>query len=322
MENPITRRNAPVKYNYLFGPVASRRLGLSLGVDIMPSKVCNLNCIYCECGATSEKTNDRREYVSPSGILAELRDFLSEAPTLDMVTITGSGEPTLNTALGTVIAFLKNEFPAYRTALLTNGTLLSAPDVRKAALRFDYVLPSLDAVSNHAFASINRPVPGLDNGAIIRGIAEFARIYTGILWLEVFIVPGVNDSREELSLLKDAAQTILPARVQINTLDRPGAVTSVKPASAQRLAEIAAYFCPLPVEILSRRFSPTGAGQSREELGPLVLSLLRRRPSTVEDIAAGSRRSINEITALFSRLVEEAVIVSETVNNHVFYKIK
>lgn len=311
-----------VKYNYLFGPLASRRLGMSLGVDIMPSKVCNLNCIYCECGATSEKTNDRREYISPSAIIAELRDFLSPAPALDMVTVTGSGEPTLNTALGTVIAFIKREFPAYRTALLTNGTLLSIPDVRKAALRFDYVLPSLDAVSDKAFALVNRPLPGLHNAEIIRAIADFARSYAGILWLEVFIVPGVNDSAEELSLLKEAATAIGPARVQINTLDRPGAVDSVKPAPAERLAEIAAVFGPLPVEILLRQFSPPATGQSREDLGSLVLSLLRRRPSTVEDIAAGSQHSINEITGLLARLLADSVIVSETVNNRMFYKIK
>jgi wyosine [tRNA(Phe)-imidazoG37] synthetase (radical SAM superfamily) len=309
-----------VTYRYLFGPVASRRLGMSLGVDMLPAKVCNLDCIYCECGATSEKVNDRRDYVAPSAIIAELRDFLSASPELDFVTITGSGEPTLNTALGPVVSFLKNSFPAYKTALLTNGTLLSTDEVRDAALQFDCVLPSLDAVSDAVFASVNRPHPDLHGGAVARGIADFARDYTGVLWLEVFIVPGVNDSMQELSLLKEAAEAIRPARVQLNTLDRPGAVDSVKPATAGRLSEIAAFFSPLPVEIISRRFTPRLETQAAFELESSLMSLLSRRPSTVEDLAITSRRSINDIAELLSRLETGKAVVSETVNGRLFYK--
>ena len=295
---------------------------MSLGVDIMPAKVCNLDCIYCECGPTSKKTNERREYASPSDVITELKDFLSSAPSLDFVTITGSGEPTLNTGLMTVISFLKSKFSSYKTALLTNGTLLSLDDVRDAALRFDYVLPSLDAVSDGAFALVNRPHPELQNSTIIRGIAGFARVYQGFLWLEVFIVPGVNDSREELSLLKEAALTIKPARVQLNTLDRPGALDSVVPASDKRLAEIASFFSPLPVEVISRQFAVHPVEPASAELESTVISTLRRRPSTIEDIAITSRHTINEITALLSLLVKNQTVTSETVHNHVFYKIK
>jgi wyosine [tRNA(Phe)-imidazoG37] synthetase (radical SAM superfamily) len=311
-----------VKYKHIFGPVPSRRLGMSLGVDIVPAKVCNLDCIYCECGTTSQKTNERKEYVSPSAVIAELKDFLLSTPSLDFVTITGSGEPTLNTGLGTVISFLKNDFPAYKTALLTNGTLLFLDDVREAALRFDYVLPSLDAVSDGTFALVNRPHPELHNSTIIRGIADFARSYTGIMWLEVFIVPGVNDSLHELTLLKEAAAAIQPARVQINTLDRPGAVDFVKPAPEKHLAEIAAFFSPLPVEVISRQFAVHPVGPAGAELESMVIATLRRRPSTIEDMAITSRHTINEITTLLSRLVEDAVITSEVVNNRRFYTIK
>jgi wyosine [tRNA(Phe)-imidazoG37] synthetase (radical SAM superfamily) len=310
-----------VKYNYLFGPVASRRLGRSLGVDMMPAKVCNLNCIYCECGETTAMANDQKEYISPAAIIAELRDFLKASPQLDVVTITGSGEPTLNTGLGAVIGFLTSEFPAYKTALLTNGTLLHRDDVCAAALRFDYVLPSLDAVSDSAFASVNRPHPDLHNSTIIRGIADFARTYKGILWLEVFIVPGVNDSEHELALLKEAALAIHPARVQLNTLDRPGACADVAPASGKRLSEIALFFAPLPVEIISRQFTVRPDTPSAMELESMVLATLRRRPSTIEDIAVTSRYTINEITALLTLLEKNRVVSSESVSNHVFYKI-
>jgi wyosine [tRNA(Phe)-imidazoG37] synthetase (radical SAM superfamily) len=309
-----------LKYNHLFGPVPSRRLGMSLGVDLMPAKTCNLDCIYCECGTTTQKTNDRHEYLSPSEIIAELKDFLSPSPSLDVVTITGSGEPTLNTALGAVISYLKTVFPAYKTALLTNGTLLYRDDVRDAALQFDYVLPSLDAASDRIFASVNRPADGLETGTIIRGIADFARAYKGILWLEIFIVPGINDSSSELSLLKEAARTIKPARVQLNTLDRPGALDSVVPASDKRLAEIASFFNPLPVEIISRQFVPCAGAQATADLKSGVLSLLRRRPSTVEDLAVASQHNINDILSLLSQLTKNKAVMSETVNNRLFYK--
>jgi wyosine [tRNA(Phe)-imidazoG37] synthetase (radical SAM superfamily) len=293
---------------------------MSLGVDLMPAKICNLDCIYCECGATTQKTNDRCEYISPSEIIAELKDFLSPSPSLDVVTITGSGEPALNTALGTVISYLKTAFPAYKTALLTNGTLLYLDDVRDAALQFDYVLPSLDAASDSVFASVNRPSRDLETGAIIRGIADFARVYKGILWLEIFIVPGINDSLSELTLLKEAAQAIKPARVQLNTLDRPAALDSVVPASDKRLAEIASFFGPLPVEIISRQFAVPSGQQATADLESGVLSLLRRRPSTVEDLAVASQHNINEILSLLSQLTKNKAVTSETVNNRLFYK--
>jgi wyosine [tRNA(Phe)-imidazoG37] synthetase (radical SAM superfamily) len=287
----------------------------------MPAKICNLDCIYCECGPTGRKTNERKEYARASAVIAELKHFFSTSPSLDFVTITGSGEPTLNTGLGPMISFLETEFPSFKTALLTNGTLLSEPDVRDAAMRFDYVLPSLDAVSDGGFASVNRPHPDLDSGAIVRGLAGFSRSYKGVLWLEIFIVPGVNDSAEELSLLKKAATAIRPARVQLNTLDRPGAVASVKPASEKLLAEIAAFLRPLPVEIISRRFSGREGGPAAMEMKSGVLSLLRRRPSTIEDLAVSSRSSINELLPLLSRLEKDNGVTTETVNKRLFYKI-
>jgi wyosine [tRNA(Phe)-imidazoG37] synthetase (radical SAM superfamily) len=309
-----------VKYKYLFGPVASRRLGLSLGVDIIPAKICNLDCIYCECGPTLTKTNERKEYAKPSAVIAELGNFLSASPSLDFVTITGSGEPTLNTGIGPIISFLKDEFPSYKTALLTNGTLLSDPDVRAAAMRFDYVLPSLDAVSRGVFASVNRPHPDLESGAMVRGLADFSRSYKGVLWLEVFLVPGVNDSAEELSLLKKAGHAVRPSRVQLNTLDRPGTVASVKPVPGKRLTEIADFLRPLPVEIISCRFKGQTGGPAAKELEPGILALLRRRPSTIEDLAVASRRSINELGPLLSRLEKDKAVTTETVNNRMFYK--
>jgi wyosine [tRNA(Phe)-imidazoG37] synthetase (radical SAM superfamily) len=308
-------------YSHLFGPVVSRRLGISLGVDIVPQKVCSLDCVYCECGPTTRLTDERKEWVRTADVISELRGFLAGSPALDVVTLTGSGEPTLNTGLGDVISFLKRYFPLYKTALLTNGTLLWLPDVASACLQFDYVLPSLDAVSGGVFTKVNRPLPGLDNNKIIRGLAEFSRRYTGNLWLEVFIVPAVNDSEEELDFLREAIVLINPGRVQLNTLDRPGTDPSIRPSTPEELAKIAAFFQPLPVEIISRGYPPTIAQPAAPDLLSMIAATVRRRPSTVEDLSMATGKTINEITAVLSGLLNDGTIIPESVKNRVFYKI-
>jgi wyosine [tRNA(Phe)-imidazoG37] synthetase (radical SAM superfamily) len=307
-------------YEHLFGPVPSRRLGRSLGVDIVPAKVCNLNCVYCECGQTTKLTDECREWVPPQAITEELSDFLGRSPVLDVVTITGSGEPTLNTGLQAIVSFVKEKFPNYKTALLTNGTLLHLDDVRRAATLFDFVLPSLDAVSAEGFAKVNRPHRALDNGRIIAGIAQFAREYKGRLWLEVFIVPGVNDTPEELSLLKEAILAMAPGRVQLNTLDRPGASASVRPATDRELCAVADFLRPAPVEIISRSYAPATGAVSDASFESSVLSMLRRRPCTVEDIAVATGRTINDAAALLSLLEKRGEVTIEAVANRNFYR--
>jgi wyosine [tRNA(Phe)-imidazoG37] synthetase (radical SAM superfamily) len=141
-------------YRYLFGPVPSRRLGLSLGVDCMPAKVCTLNCAYCDCGRTTDLTLEIKEYIPAHAIRTELARYLSNAPRIDAITVTGSGEPTLNSALGEIAAFLKREHPQYTLALLTNATLFTRPEVRVRVREFDIILPSLDAVSEKAFTAV------------------------------------------------------------------------------------------------------------------------------------------------------------------------
>ena len=142
---------------YLFGPVFSRRLGISLGVDLVPHKVCSLNCIYCEAKATSNLTLQRKEYVSFSKIIAELTEFLKTNPPLDFITFSGAGEPLLNNKISEIIAFLKTNFPQYKLALITNSTLLSDENIRNEIKNIDLLLPSLDAVSSDVFKKINRP---------------------------------------------------------------------------------------------------------------------------------------------------------------------
>jgi wyosine [tRNA(Phe)-imidazoG37] synthetase (radical SAM superfamily) len=199
--------------------------------------------------------------------------------------------------------------------------MFALPGVRESASLFDYVLPSLDAVSPDVFKKVNRPHGALDNKKIIKGLARFGREYKGALWLEVFIVPGINDSAEELLLLKKAITEIGPGRVQLNTLDRPGACDCVMPASADRLLEIAEFFKPLAVEILSRRYNAPAPLLAGSGLESAILATLRRRPSTIEDLSSATGRLINDVTAILSRLVKSNNVRTKTVNNRIFYRI-
>lgn len=310
-----------MKYSYLFGPVQSRRLGISLGIDLVPSKTCSLDCVYCECGRTTDLVLERREYADSAKIIGELTHYLSTKPRLDHITFGGSGEPTLNTGTGRIVRFLKESFPQYKCALLTNGTLFYLPEVREEVLPFDIVLPSLDAVSDAVFAKVNRPHGELENNAVIKGLIEFRKSYKGLLWLEVFIVPGINDSPQELALFKKAITEINPHRVQLNSLDRPGTCGWVRPASMEKLQEIAGFFSPLPVEIISRQTKNTPLPQAADRASDSILAMIARRPSTVEEIAAFAGLTINEAEKILSMLEKSKKVNLQVTGNKTFYRV-
>jgi wyosine [tRNA(Phe)-imidazoG37] synthetase (radical SAM superfamily) len=307
-------------YRHIFGPVQSRRLGVSLGVDCVTAKTCNLDCIYCECGATTNCTMDRVEYVPASEIIAELRDYLSSKPHLDYITFGGSGEPTLNSGLGAMLRTVKKEFPDYKTALLTNGTLLYMPEVREAILPFDCILPSLDAVSEQTFTAINRHHSGISLSRMIDGLIEFSKLYRGVMLVEVFIVPGINDTPNELARFKDILTQVKPTRVQLNSLDRPGTVRDLKPASPERLAEIAHALLPLPVEIISRNAPVSAPALKFISLTVNFIDTLRRRPLTVEETAVQMGLTINDAKIVLDKLYKEEKVTFEMVEGGIFYK--
>jgi wyosine [tRNA(Phe)-imidazoG37] synthetase (radical SAM superfamily) len=310
-----------MNYTHLFGPVQSRRLGVSLGVDMVTAKTCSLDCAYCECGRTEVLTLERKEYVPANELIAELTDYLKTGPSLDYITFGGSGEPTLNTGLGRVIRFLKKDFPEYRCALLTNGTLFFLPAVRKECMKFDVVLPNLDAVSRAVFKKINRPHRELDNEKIIKGLSAFRDEYKGMIWLEIFIVPGINDTPEELDKIIESARTINPDRVQLNTLDRPGVCDWVKPASVERLTTIAGFFSPLPVQIISREKTSSSLWESSGVNQDTIRSLIARRPSTADEISRMAGLTINQTVAMLSALIATRAVIPYSVGTRTFYRI-
>jgi len=306
-------------YRYLFGPVPSRRLGRSLGIDLVPQKTCTFDCAYCECGRTTVLTLERREYVPTGRVIAELDDCLAKAPDIDYVTFAGSGEPTLHSGIGDIISFIKDRYPRYRVAVLTNGALFVDPDVRAALMRADLVVPSLDAVSEDIFRDINRPSPGITAGQVVAGLVAFSREFPGVIWLEVFIVPGKNDTDEELLRLRDAVAAIAPDRVQVNTLDRPGTDIRVRRASPRTL-ERARTIIGGNAEVIGAASCEPATAPEMRDVADMLLATLRRRPCTVADLSRISGLRPAEVTKHLRILEEKGAVEPVREQRGVFYR--
>jgi wyosine [tRNA(Phe)-imidazoG37] synthetase (radical SAM superfamily) len=308
-----------MRCTHLFGPVNSRRLGRSLGVDLVPFKTCPYDCVYCECGETTAKTLQRQEFFPVNEVISELSRFLATSPHLDFITLGGSGEPTLSLSIGTVIRFVKGQFPSYRIAVLTNGCLLSDPAVRHDLLQADVVLPTLSTVNDDTFRKIHHPVPGIDCAGILDGLAWFREDFFGEIWLEVFIIPGLNTEDGELAGLARAIRLIRPDRVQLNTLDRPGTEQWVQPAGTAELARIARVLDYAGTEPVESTCSLTALSPYAEDPVEQVYELLRRRPCTAGDIASSIGMQESEVERILHRMVKTHALLEKREGRGVFY---
>ncbi len=308
-------------YKYLFGPVPSRRLGMSLGVDLVPHKVCSLNCIYCECGATTNLTTERAEYVPYNEVVQELDRFLGNKPALDYITFSGSGEPTLNSRIGDILKFIKQNWPGIPVAVLTNGTLLNDKQVRGEILGADLVLPSLDVASDLSFRKINRPFHSLNIEDYIDGLIEFRKEYRGKIWLEVLIIPGYNNRKQDLELLKEAFNKIQPNSIQLNTLDRPGVIPGLKAACKEELEQISDFWGLDNIEIIAAAPSRKEVKSFREDIESAILETIFRRPCTVDDLVKILGLHINEINKYLDVLEADNKIKTVQQERGVFYQI-
>lgn len=268
--------------NHIYGPVPSRRLGLSLGVDIVPMKTCSLSCIYCQVGKTLQTILSRREYISVNEILHELEDYFKKDLKPDWVTFSGSGEPTLNSGIGEIIKGIRTltDIPI---CVITNGTLLWDPQVRLDIIDADAVMPSLDSAIEETFRKVCQPHHDLKIGKIIDGLADFRKMYNGKIWLEILFMEGINDSPEELEELREIVKRILPDSIQLNTVVRPPAESFAKPLSRERLEEIR-YFFGEKAEIIAS-FIKDSVMSEKVEIND-VREYLKRRPASVDDISA------------------------------------
>lgn len=268
--------------NHVFGPVPSRRLGRSLGIDLVPFKTCTYDCIYCQLGRTTNKTVERREWFPLEDIIREIEEKLSSKP--DYITLSGSGEPTLYSITGELIERIRSmsEIPV---AVLTNGSLLWDGDVRRQLMDASLVVPSLDAGDNDMFQAVNRPHSDIGFNRMIEGLADFRREFHGALWLEVFILGGYTSVRGDAMKIADHVKIIRPDRVQLNTVTRPPAEDFAVEVPETRMQEIARFFDP-GAELIAdyRKEGMRGEFAATSES---VLNTLRRRPCSIEDISNG-----------------------------------
>ena len=301
--------------SYIFGPVPSRRLGRSLGVDLVPFKTCSYDCIYCQLGRTTNKTIQRKEWVPLDDVVAELKTNLSSQP--DYITLSGSGEPTLYSRTGELIDRIKavTDVPV---AVLTNGSLLWNQEVCAQLMNADLIVPSLDAGDEMMFRAVNRPHEDISFEKMLKGLIEFRREYQGQYWLEVMFLAGHNAIHSEAQNLAECVSLIKPDRVQLNTATRPPVEDYAVTVSQQRMSELVAMFDPLAEVIADFR----GVHQQREFAAgrKVVLELLRRRPCSMDDIADGLGMHRNEVVKYVEELSAEKVIEHTSTTGRLYYK--
>lgn len=279
---------------HVYGPVPSRRLGRSLGVDLVPYKTCTYDCVYCQLGRTTDLTIERRAHVDVGIVLDEIERALARGQQPDYITLAGSGEPTLDLGIGEIIAGIKG-FTEVPVAVLTNGSLLWMPEVHDALMAADLVVPSLDAGDRSWFYRINRPHPAIDFEIMAEGIEAFTRAFPGEVWLEVMLLAGTTGTPEQVASIAERVRRIRPDRVQLNTAWRPPAEASVHPVPDVRLERFASAF-PGIVDIVAERpeHLSEGAGKAAIE-DEDIFTLLERRPCTLEDIAEGLGAHVAEV---------------------------
>jgi len=299
----------------VFGPVPSRRLGRSLGVDLVPLKTCSYDCIYCQLGRTSCKTTERKEWVPVDDVILELKDGLSARP--DYITLSGSGEPTLYSRIGEVTDRIKS-ITNIPLAVLTNGSLLSQQDVRRQLHDADLIIPSLDAGDEAMFRLVNRPHEDVSFERMLAGLVDFRREFRGDYWLEVFVLGAYTAIKAEFAELVRCVTLIGPDRVQLNTVTRPPAESFAIGISRKRLTELARMFNP-PTEVIADFCGVHGQAEfatSRED----VLDLLRRRPCSMDDIADGLGMHRNEVVKYVEDLNAGELLIQSRHDGRVYYR--
>ena len=306
-------------YRYLYGPVPSRRLGRSLGIDLVPHKICTYDCIYCQIGKTTEKTLVRKEYVPVREILEEVRRFLKEKPSsIDHLSLSGSGEPTLHLQIRSIIEGIKT-ITSIPVAVITNGSLLYEEEVRQDLLRADIVLPSLDAISPEAFMKINRPRSGFSIEKVVEGLVEFRKIYKGQIWLEILFCRGVNDGKKELMRMKKVVDRIQPDRIHLNTVVRPPSEKWVASLNQKEMEEIKAFFGERASIITEFDRHPSSV--SERDIKEEILKILKRRPLSLSDLSEGMGIPQNELDRYIEPLTQEGKIQTRIFDGSVYYEI-
>ncbi|HOK76465.1 MAG TPA: radical SAM protein [Verrucomicrobiota bacterium] len=302
-------------FKYVFGPVPSRRLGRSLGVDLVPFKTCTYDCIYCQLGRTTRKTVERKEWVPTAAVLEELKRKLASHP--DYITFSGSGEPTLHSGLGEIIEQVR-AMTKIPVAVLTNGSLLWQPEVRAELALADVVMPSLDAGDDLLFQAVNRPHPDITFEKLVAGLEQFRGEFSGQYWLEVLLLAGHTGLPAHVQEIAEIVRRIRPDRVQLNTAVRPPAEEHVRAVPPEGLAALAKAFGP-EAEVIANYCILKATPQSHPS-AEAVLALLKRRPCRVQDIAQGLGIKPAEVVKHLAGLEANGCICRQRRGAEVFYR--
>ena len=258
---------------YVYGPVPSRRLGISLGISPIPKKTCNFSCIYCQLGRTDIMTNTRKMFFPVQKIMSEFDEVFKKGIFFDVVTIVGEGEPTLYLGLGELIDAIKQRTDK-PVALITNGALLYDSDLRQEAAKADIVLPTLDAYDETSFRKINRPFGKISFESVNAGLTAFSEEYEGQLWLEIMLIAGINDDEDSLSKYEQALKKIKYDRLYLNTPIRPPAEAGVKALSYEAMNRAAAWLGGISIDLLVSK----GFHSEIEDDYEAILSIIKRHP--------------------------------------------
>lgn len=300
---------------HVFGPVPSRRLGRSLGVDLVPFKTCSYDCIYCQLGCTTDKTIERRKWAPIDAVLNEVKEKLASKP--DYITLSGSGEPTLCAGLGDLIEGIRS-FTDIPVAVLTNGSLLWQKEVRRELSAAQLIVPSLDAGGAHMFEAVNRPHAGIAFEQMIEGLAAMRGDFPGALWLEVFILGGYTADNEEVKKIAEWAKRIQPDKIQLNTVTRPPAESFAFAVDKVRLETLARLFTP-EAEVIAD-FRGVHGQSDFAATKDTVLQLLERRPCSLEDVAEGLGIHRNEAVKYIEELLAGKRIEAVRSAKRVYYR--
>jgi wyosine [tRNA(Phe)-imidazoG37] synthetase (radical SAM superfamily) len=300
---------------YVYGPVPSRRLGRSLGIDPVPLKTCTFDCIYCQLGRTTRKTAERKEWTPLDEVIEELKVNLSSEP--DYITISGSGEPTLHSGIGSLIKSVK-AITAIPIAVLTNGSLLWLPEVRDALCNADVVIPSLDAGDEHLFRHVNRPHRDITFHRLVNGLYELRKCFSGQYWLEVLLIGGITGLPIPVGEIAQIAGWIGPDRIHLNTVVRPPAESFAVPVPEEIMESFLAAFGNNAEVIGFGKYPPHDSQLSATPQE--VLALVSRRPSTLDDIMSGLGVEREDASRNVELLSSAGLIETESQGGRLYFR--
>ncbi|MCP4652983.1 MAG: radical SAM protein [Candidatus Omnitrophica bacterium] len=304
---------------YFYGPVYSRRLGFSLGADIIQKNICSFDCLYCQLGKTIKKTNHRFSKVDQGKLIEELRQRLSEKPKIDFITISGSGEPTLCGDIGKVIKLIK-KVSKRPVCVITNSSLLNKKSVRNQLLSADLIIPSLDAPSADIFRKINRPHTGISFNEIIQGLIKLRQEFKGKIWLEVMLLKGVNDKKSDFINFKNIIDSIAPDKIHLNTPVRPTpCVRKNLMPSPDKILLFKSILGQRAMSIISRKIIKNVDKAISDKA---IIDSLKRRPQTIVDLAVSLQIRTSNLKKRMQKLLLDGKIQANVQNRKKYFLVR